>query len=85
MISQEVDQIQNTFQIQMKVNKMTNKWIQFCQFRDCNEIALDNPKNKIISGWSVNVFCCENHEERCELFIDDLNEEQKIRDKILGY
>lgn len=61
------------------------EWIQLCQFRDCNEIAVENPKNKVISGWSVNIFHCKRHELRCELFIDDLDEEKIIRDKILGY
>ena len=62
-----------------------NKWIQLCQFRDCNEIAVKNPKYRVISDWAVNIFHCKRHELRCELFINDLYEEQKIRDKILGY
>ena len=59
--------------------------IQLCQFRDCNEVAVKNPKNRVISGWSVNIFHCIRHELRCDLFINDLDEEQKIRDKILGF
>ena len=64
---------------------MTEEWIQLCQFRDCNEVAVKNPKNRVISGWSVNIFHCERHELRCDLFINDLDEEQIIRDKVLGY
>lgn len=48
------------------------EWIQLCQFRDCNEIAVKNPENKVIQGWSVNIFHCKEHELRCKLFLDIL-------------
>lgn len=59
------------------------EWIQFCQFRDCNEIAVENPKNKILYGWSVNIFHCPRHEPRCEFTLDLLEEDPFMKDKLL--